>query len=422
MSREDRACKIGVQGVGRAVVAAALIGAAYLTAISVLANYAVQYGVSEEGRHPYLVLAIWSLLPFAFMIPSALLCRLNACRGRWIVAGVTLCASLIVWLPRLVTVARDRAYDYGEPLTCLCKYAFSYELFISGAIIAIVLLCRWKRIGLCVLSACILLVGTHAYLLYDLPWEKPDPRFEIPLPFETIKENDALAQTNRPWMSPFDAVEAYVKFHEAKGLWDKEFLYLGGAVFLDVNFDGVLELMTVECGGSACCYCSTLFWINPQTKIVEELVNTGSAGVGDWCGARWDSGTMLIQDKVTNERRYVSNCSVRSDSRAEFIQCGVRLFDFVNCEFCDMTLASVTADKQNDLHEYEFSYVICGREYPRSEFEEKLEEFSERYISLDLKLGIIPECELQNLTSEKLRGKLMMAYKAFDYRGNVFAR
>jgi len=87
-----------------------------------------------------------------------------------------------------------------------------------------------------------------------------------------------------------------------------------------------------------------------------------------------------------------------------------------------MTLASVTADKQNDLHEYEFSYMICGREYPRSEFEDKLEEFSERYFSLELKLGIIPECELQNLTVEKLRSKLMTAYKAFDYRGNVFAR
>jgi len=271
MSREGRACKIGVQRVGKAVVAAALFGAVYLTAISVLANYVAQYGVSEGGRHPYLVLAIWSLLPFAFMIPSALLCRLNFCRGRWIVAGVTLCASMIVWLPRLMTVARDRAYDYGEPLTCLCKYAFSYELFISGAIIAIVLLCRWKRIGLCVLGASVLLVGTHAYLLYDLPWGKPDPRFDIPLPFETIKQNDALAQTNRPWMSPCDAVEAYVKFHEI----------------------------------------------------------------------------------------------------------GVR------------------------------------RQALR---------FAERYFSLELKLGIIPESQLQNLTVEKLRSKLMAAYKAFDYRGNVFAR
>lgn len=249
------------------------------------------------------------------------------------------------------------------------------------------------------------------------------------VPKFALNKTSPVAQVKKiPWLSDGNAIDAYMQYHETKGLWEKDRIipYLGSVVFLDIDFDGVRELMTVECQGSACCYYSTLYRINPATKVVEKVEYNGSAYLDDWHGTWWDKDTRLVRDKMTGKRCYLSKCSVRSDSRCEYVAYGLRGFKFdgksFNGEYWSMEKEESTysPEFQKNIN-HKISYELSGKKCSRREYEEWNRTFAANYEDEKLVLGIIPEGAVQDLHGESLRTALLKAYRSFNYVGNPYS-
>lgn len=105
-----------------------------------------------------------------------------------------------------------------------------------------------------------------------------------------------------PWLSPKEAVEIFAAHHENTPFFDGLSLDCR-LVFVDLDFDGVLEGLAISCDGTMRNTTYTAYRIDPKTRKLVVLRRTGDRGE-DFDYEWRTNGVKLIKDKATGLKRY----------------------------------------------------------------------------------------------------------------------
>ena len=253
-------------------------------------------------------------------------------------------------------------------------------------------------------------------VIFDVYAELGSFPHRIPFSFVSFKKN--IQRYPQPWLSAEDAVKIYADYHiRGKGMWSKDY-GCGKLIFLDVDFDGVLEAMYNTEEGSACCNYNTLYRIDRHTRKVVEVECDGSSGVADWCGMEWnDNETYLVADRTTAKKYYITSGYVRSDSMCDSVAFCSRKFEYLGGAFRGPVVSSIRGEKREkdgDDYIYDFEYSVENEPIKsRNEYRKKMRDFSMRYYDLHLKLGVVEVNAADE--GDSLNAAMLKAYKSFVY-------
>ena len=235
-------------------------------------------------------------------------------------------------------------------------------------------------------------------------------------PETTAKPQTAAAQTPTPSAPSLSADEAVNIFMSNYGLWKlDESYYSYGAryVFLDLDFDGVNELVVNACGGTMKSSENHYYKIDKNTKTVTELGHyrlsedkQSIEKLEDYEDMEYDlflnsDYPQLYRKKNSSEYKYY--CS--NSSHSYNVENGVEeYYDGLDCGF-------LYYQKGNMIYEFTDSQL-----YVNNKTEENKTSDKSAYEKCRLTYKVIELDEMNNASSEKRKQLLLDSYKAFSYK------
>ncbi|MBR3594389.1 MAG: hypothetical protein IKL44_06940 [Clostridia bacterium] len=235
------------------------------------------------------------------------------------------------------------------------------------------------------------------------------------LPASTVKE---------PVLSPKSAVEIYMA---NKDVWmhDLEATPMNGYGYclLDLDFDGVLELICSLNDGSGRFSYNSYYKINISTKKVEKLDAT--------FGTEGDFDVYYLQSKETklfsgrDGQKFYYCADFSRVSSGEYgttygkmylkdkkVQAEYLFYDY----FCDGTMAK----DGKDVKEYGYYEDGEGVKLSKNQYDEKFKKFGEDNADLQLNWKSISGDEFHKANDATKKQQLLATYKAFSYSGFSF--
>lgn len=221
-----------------------------------------------------------------------------------------------------------------------------------------------------------------------------------------------------PWLSAKDAVEIYASHYESAPFFDG-LCPDSRIVFVDLDFDGVLEALAITTEGTSRNTMYKAYRIDPHTRRVVALIRTGDRGADyDY---EWRAGHVcLVADKKTGQRRYSVDAFACESSRmlAYSKEMGHVFMDKGQLRTVDIAGVVNYRDKDDDpyLHEYWFE----KKQMDENTYRKKLSGLQEQYCDLNVCIGEICYWHVEWCQPEKLRRLMMDAYIRFRYDGFSF--
>lgn len=247
-------------------------------------------------------------------------------------------------------------------------------------------------------------------------------------PAETQVETDVVTTapqaTTAPIMTtkltPSEAVNIYI---ENSSLWEKdaEEFYMAGFyyLFLDLDFDGVLELVTTEVQGTGRFSTNRYFKINAD-KTVEEIMVDANQGESS-CDFYMDDSPILLKNKSTGEYQYIVKDYIRAGGGMDFT--AERTLDFADGKISESSLFSFEridagVSSSGETEEFYKVYNPETKDVDKAEYESLRNEYFAQFIDVDLDVEIVDGMEYFE-ASDKF-ALLLDAYTDFSFDGFEF--
>ena len=229
------------------------------------------------------------------------------------------------------------------------------------------------------------------------------------------------------WISDDEAVTAYSKALAAElceDPYDEKWV-----IFIDVDFDGVLEAVIGNIGGTARCSTTEMYCIDKATRKVRKLDYDEGREEGDIFGFTWDDKISLLKDRRAGTRAYLLGGYAQDSSRQDFIANGTGLAFFADGAVKVRNVAMIHEERdENDQEKYRKTFMFMGESVSESVYREKKQAFKTRYEKLSLRIGV---CKLgsggysvwidgkeafsrSGLTEPNLRACMLACYRAFS--------
>ena len=224
-------------------------------------------------------------------------------------------------------------------------------------------------------------------------------------------------------ITPEEAVEIYL---ENKSLWmlNPEYMPMAGYYYalLDLDFDGVLELLTNINDGSGRFSTNTFYRINPETRAVEKVKI--ASGEEDICYDFFSSDDIKLYKAKDDTLMYYCN----DLTRVRTGEYGT-LYGWLYMEDEEMASQELFFEHiyDQDLSASEgvtnqYFYYENGNdiEVNESKYNAKKVEFFKDYTDMELKADVIFGQDLDDAAPQKQKELLLEAYMNFEYKGFSF--
>lgn len=204
-------------------------------------------------------------------------------------------------------------------------------------------------------------------------------------------------------------------------------------IFIDVDFDGVLEAAIGVIGGTAQCSITDMYCIDKATRKVRELDYDEGREEGDIFGYTWNDEISLLKDRRNGTRAYLLGGYVQDSSRQDSIVNGTGLAVFADGAVRVKDVATINEKRdENKQDTYRKTFRFMGQDVSEREYKEKEHAFRARYEKVPLRIGI---CKLDDggysvsiggqkafqrsgMTKQNLQACMLACYQAFSY-GNL---
>ncbi len=227
-------------------------------------------------------------------------------------------------------------------------------------------------------------------------------------------------------LSPKSAVEIYMANKE---VWKRttDDMYVYSYSLLDLDFDGVLELITTEFGGSGRYSYNSYYRINIDDKTVEEILSPGiPESDGGYDYNMYEEYPQLYKNKADGKMFYYCADFVNIMSHENVIFYGKMYYDgkeiYTEYMFSEyISAANTTANSTNtDINTYSYYSNGTHADITEDEYNKKFAEFQSNSTNMNLKWKSIP-CEDFDSADTATQTKLLTdAYLAFSYDGFSF--
>ena len=200
-------------------------------------------------------------------------------------------------------------------------------------------------------------------------------------------------------------------------------------IFIDVDFDGVLEAAIGTIGGTAQCRTTEMYCIDKTTRKVRKLDYDEGRDEGDIFGYTWNDEIRLLKDRRDGTRAYFLTGYVQDSSQQEFIVNGAGLAVFADGAVRVKDVAMINEERdENNRDSYRKTFTFMGQNVSEQEYKERERAFRARYEKLPLRIGL---CKLDGegysvsiggqkafqrsgMTKQNLRACLLACYQAFS--------
>ena len=225
-------------------------------------------------------------------------------------------------------------------------------------------------------------------------------------------------------LSAEEAVEIYLN---NKNVWMADLDYSPmngyGYTFLDLDMDGILELVVTICDGSGRYSYNSYYTINKAEKTVVPIQYANSdEAYGEGFDYVYNNNyPKLLKNKEDNTFIYFGYDYIRSSSSeyenlyGSLIASNGELFykNLFYTYHCDANWL----DNTEDIDEFGYYENDTCVFLDETEYNKKVDEFYSKYDDLDLKWKFIEGSEFGNASSDQQRKLLTEAYNAFSYNG-----
>ena len=204
-------------------------------------------------------------------------------------------------------------------------------------------------------------------------------------------------------------------------------------IFIDVDFDGMLEAAIGSIGGTAQCRTTDMYCIDKLTRKVRKLDYDEGREEGDIFGYTWNDEITLLKDSRDGTRAYLLGGYVQDSSRQDFIVNGTGLAVFADGAVKVRDVGAIHEERdENNQDTYRKTFRFMGQDVSEREYKEKERAFKARYEKLPLRIGV---CKLEGegysvsiggqkafqrsgMTKQNLQACMLACYQAFSY-GNL---
>ena len=222
-------------------------------------------------------------------------------------------------------------------------------------------------------------------------------------------------------LSPESAVDIYMA---NKSVWMENPEYSPmhgyGYCLLDLNFDGVLELISSVCDGSGRFSYNKFYRINIKSSSIEEFkseANQDDGGIDYYYNAR---DSKLMKNQTDGRKFYVfKNYGQASTSEGAWAYSESYMEDsklYENWLFSESWHPDYDNNVDNTIREYTFQ----GKKVSKSEYEQKTKNFYSENKDLNLVWSCIVGANFDKSDDSTQRQLLLNAYRGFSYDGFSF--
>ncbi len=238
---------------------------------------------------------------------------------------------------------------------------------------------------------------------------------------DTSESDNSPSYETEAILSPKSAVKIYML---NRSIWmeNPEYMPMGGYGYclLDLDFDGVLELINSVCDGSGRYSVNKIYRINIQKETVEEI-QTNNKREYDIPDYYYMSDTAeLCKNNATGKLFYIFSDYTYVDSSeygASF--CGVYMHNGILYEtpICSQHSGP---DYDNNSSEIIKTFYFGEKEVTQSEYEQKYADFYEENTRLKFEWAYISGKEFDGDIYANQQSRLAKAYESFSYDGFSF--
>jgi len=218
-----------------------------------------------------------------------------------------------------------------------------------------------------------------------------------------------------PWLTPEEAVDVFLAHHEMTPFFDgcpRD----SRLVFVDLDFDGVLEALVVCTAAATQSTSYAAYRIDGGSRKLVAFPRTGDRTEAPDYG--WRANALrLVRNKVTGQKCYsvVEVFGKTADALSHEVSLGhVGLRDR---SLHTLDVASLGSFRAAKSESYRHTFRFKGKDVTKSQYCEALSEFCSGFVDLHLRVGEVPRGDIAWLDPHLLRKRLLEAYLTFGYDG-----
>lgn len=226
--------------------------------------------------------------------------------------------------------------------------------------------------------------------------------------------------TKKPASSSLTAEDVVDIYFRNQNVWLPEvYMPMGGFryIFLDLDFDGVLELVVNVNDGSGRYSTNTYFKINKSTKKIEEI-RTDEFDKFEF-GFDYGNEIKLVKNSATGKMRYYCIDFLRVSNQDYGSYYGVMWLENskINTEilFCETFTAAGAYGNAEDVESFYYHVGEKSVEITKEDYDNRVNAFFAENKDLNLKFEAVDGYEFGDATPSQQKAMLLKGYKAFSY-------
>lgn len=226
-------------------------------------------------------------------------------------------------------------------------------------------------------------------------------------------------------LSPAEAVSIYMSNIDMWQL-DPDKFYMAGYyyLFLDLDFDGVLELITTEVQGSGRFSTNCYYKINLSDNSVEQIPLDESVSADGHCDFFFDDSPVLYKNKTTNEYQYVMCDYVRAGGGMDYYREDEYTYKdgkiYANPLFSFEVIQAEVSESGEKEEYYTIFSLGEGSEVDKETYDKTIKEYTDKFTDMELELETVNGGDFSEATEIEKSDMLLDAYKDFSYNGFEF--
>lgn len=226
-------------------------------------------------------------------------------------------------------------------------------------------------------------------------------------------------------LTPAEAVKIY---KDNSHLWQKDIdeFYMAGFyyLFLDLDFDGVLELITTEVQGTGRFSINKFFRINPDDNSVSEISFAEENAGHDDCDFYMEDSPILLKNKATGEYQYIVKDFVRagggmyytSEEELNFTDGMISQKPLFGYEIIEAEVSGTG----EDIEYYSVYSLEDDSKVDKATYDKMRADYFDGFTDLDLDLETIDGYDYHEATDSEKLDILLDSYTDFSYYGFEF--
>ena len=222
-------------------------------------------------------------------------------------------------------------------------------------------------------------------------------------------------------LSPESAVDIYMA---NKSIWMENSEYSPmhgyGYCLLDLDFDGVLELISSVCDGSGRYSYNKFYRINIKSSSIEEFkseANQDDGGIDYYDSAR---DSKLLKNQTSGKKFYVFKNYGHVSSKEGILSYSESYMEKTKFQENFIFSEYWHPDYDNNMDDTIREYTFRGKKVSKTEYEQKTAAFYSENKDLNLVWTCIPGADFDKSDDSTQRQLLLNAYRGFSYDGFSF--